>query len=51
LAAKAAGLQFISAKELRKDSDHQAYSEPDDSSDVSEKDTRRPVAYRKVSIN
>ncbi|XP_060557009.1 uncharacterized protein LOC132717539 [Ruditapes philippinarum] len=47
LAAKAAGLQFISAKELRKDSNHQASSEPDDSSDVSEKDSRRPVAYRK----
>lgn len=49
LTAKAAGLEFISANELQKDTDHQAFPEPDDSFDiVPEKDSRRPVAYRKV---
>ena len=50
LTAKAAGLQFISAKDLRRDTDQQSSSEPDQASDVSEKDSRRPVAYRKVKI-
>ncbi|XP_045156477.2 uncharacterized protein LOC123522982 [Mercenaria mercenaria] len=51
LTAKAAGLQFIPARELQKDTDHQASSESEDtctSEMVSEKDSRRPVAYRKT---
>lgn len=49
LTAKAAGLQFISANELQKDTEPQASSEPDQTSEiVSERDSRRPVAYRKT---
>jgi len=49
LTAKAAGLQFISAAELKKEVESVASSESCyEESDSDIKDTRRPVAYRKV---